>query len=284
MASGRQNFSYHAGMQFNPIKQPTLRAIQYVPVVLLCLGSVGLVGLQNRPIGLGILAAGLISLALLPRIFARNLALLYGAVALLGFTPINTDIGNTHLLLMGVPLILTVAVPYIISRYGYGDYLVRFPFHHGRRWFRSELAYILVSAVVAYLFLPFYFAQTGAYLNWTVEPGFNNLARLFVGTNVLAIWDELFFVSVCLGVLRVFMPFRWANIAQAVLWTSFLYELGFKSWGIVMVFLLALLQGYIFNRTDSLLYVITIHLVIDLFLFLALIHAYHPDWMPIFVN
>lgn len=268
----------------NAAKQPELTPLQYLPVILLCLGSVALVGLQNRPVGLAVLAAGLVSLVLLPKIFARNLALLYGAIALLGFTPINTDTGNVHLLLMGIPLVLTVAVPYILSRYTYGDRLVRFPFHHGRRWFRSELAYILVSAVVAYLFLPFYFAQTDAYLNWTVEPGFDGLARLFVGTNALAIWDELFFVSVCLGVLRVFMPFRWANITQAILWTSFLYELGFQSWGILMVFLLALLQGYIFNRTDSLLYVITIHLVIDLFLFLALIHAYHPDWMPIFIT
>jgi hypothetical protein len=33
-----------------------------------------------------------------------------------------------------------------------------------------------------------------------------------------------------------------------------------------------------------LLYVIAIHLVIDLMLYLALIHAFFPDLMPIFVT
>ena len=51
----------------------------------------------------------------------------------------------------------------------------------------------------------------------------------------------------------VLFPFLFANAMQAVLFTSFLY-------------------------------VITIHLCLDFVLFLALIAAYYPSWMPIFVT
>jgi membrane protease YdiL (CAAX protease family) len=117
-----------------------------------------------------------------------------------------------------------------------------------------------------------------------VLPGVANLLKLFIGTNVLGIWDELFFVITVLAILRRYLPFIWANGAQAILWTSFLYELGFRGWGPVAIFPFALLQGYIFKRTDSLLYILTIHLTIDLVLYLALVHAYHPGWVPLFVT
>ena len=38
------------------------------------------------------------------------------------------------------------------------------------------------------------------------------------------------------------------------------------------------------KKSKSLFYVITIHLTLDLILFLALIFAHHPLWMPIFIT
>jgi membrane protease YdiL (CAAX protease family) len=185
---------------------------------------------------------------------------------------------------MSVTLAAAVLLPYFISRHIYKENAVRFPWHHGRYWYFSEIIYIAVTACVAYFLLPYYLRSTGAYLNWPSASDMGSLVRLFIGTNALGFWDELFFVSTALGIMRRHFSFAAANIFQSVLFTSFLYDLGFKGWGFVMIFLFALLQGYIFKRTDSLLYVVTIHLTLDCILFLALIHAYHPMIIPIFIS
>jgi hypothetical protein len=45
----------------------------------------------------------------------------------------------------------------------------------------------------------------------------------------------------------------------------------------------ALLQGFIFARTKSLTYVVCVHLLFDLVVFLVLVHAHNPGWLPIFL-
>jgi membrane protease YdiL (CAAX protease family) len=258
---------------------------KYLSILFLLGTGVVLIGLQTKPAGWFVYALGLLSLLLNEKQTARNLLLIYVAFAFLGITPITTDISWGHILQMGIALVLAAAVPFYISRKVYKDNsLIRYTWHHGRHWLRSEFGYIAATAIVSYFLLPFYLANTAAYLNWSVEAGVSNIGRLFIGTNALGIWDELFFVTTVLGVLRRHLPFWQANFAQALLFTSFLYELGFTGWGPVMIFIFALSQGYIFKKTESLLYVITIHLTLELILFLALIHAYHPSWLPIFVT
>jgi hypothetical protein len=68
------------------------------------------------------------------------------------------------------------------------------------------------------------------------------------------------------------------------MWTSFLYELGFRGWGPLLIFPFALSQGYVFKTTKSLLYIITVHLTIDFMLFLVLIHLHHPEHLRIFLT
>ncbi|MEX0649968.1 MAG: CPBP family intramembrane glutamic endopeptidase [Candidatus Andersenbacteria bacterium] len=262
---------------------PARRRIQYACLAILCISAVALVALQMKFAGYTFLILGAVLLPLTPKVFARNMFLVFFSLGILGLTPITTDVSYTNFVRMGLALGAAVIIPYIVSRYIYQDYLVRFRFHHGRKWFKKEILYIFFTVVVAYVLLPFYLRDTGAYLNWSVEPGFGFLTRLFIGTNGLGIWDELFFVSTVLGIFRRFFSFLWANVAQAVLFTSFLYELGFTGWGFVMIFIFALIQGVVFRQTDSLLYVITIHLALDFVLYLALIHAHHPGWLPIFL-
>lgn len=110
------------------------------------------------------------------------------------------------------------------------------------------------------------------------------MIRLFIGTNGLGIWDELFFVVVVFNLFKSHFHLWWANIAQAVLWTAFLYELGFISWGVIAIFVFALTQGYIFHKTHSLPYTIAIHLTLDFILFLALVNAHNPSYFPIFMT
>jgi hypothetical protein len=44
-----------------------------------------------------------------------------------------------------------------------------------------------------------------------------------------------------------------------------------------------MLQGYTFKLTKSLTYVVSVHLLFDLVLFLALVHAHNRDFLPIFI-
>ena len=250
---------------------------------LLVICAIVLIGLQMKLFGWILYGIGLLSLLICEKQFRKDIFLVFISLGLLGLTHITTDISIMHILQMGTLLSLAIAIPYFVSRFVYKDYLVKFTFHHGRSWYKKEIAYIFFTALVAYLFLPFALSNTGSYLNWTVEPGILNLFLLFLGTQGLGLWDELFFVSTILGILRRHFTFQVANITQAVLFTSFLYELGFRGWLFIVIYLFALLQGYVFKKTESLFYVITIHLTLDLVLYLVLIHAHHPSWMPIFL-
>jgi membrane protease YdiL (CAAX protease family) len=257
---------------------------RHISLLLISATGIVLVALQLKPIGWILLGLACLSLFFVEKGFAKDAALIILSVGILGVTPINTDISVPHMLIMGATLGAAVMFPYLVSRFIYKDYTVRFPWTHGRWWYKTEILYIAIAGGVAYLLLPYYLLETGAYLHWPSAIDLGSVIRLFIGTNALGIWDELFFVCTVLGILRRYVPFTQANIYQAILFTSFLYELGFTGWGYIMIFIFALLQGYIFNKTHSLLYVITIHLTVDAVLFLALIHAYHPEIVPIFVT
>ncbi|OHA65190.1 MAG: hypothetical protein A3E07_02660 [Candidatus Wildermuthbacteria bacterium RIFCSPHIGHO2_12_FULL_45_9] len=258
------------------------RIFEYLAILLLCASTVVLVALQLHIYGWILWGIGMTSLLLCKREFSKNILLLYLSIAVFGFTPINTDISSFHIVTMGAALFLALGIPYSISRFIYKDHLVRFRFHHGRGWYKSEVMYIGLTLIVTYFLLPFYLQNTGAYANWNVDPGISMLSRLFIGTMGLGIWDELFFINTVFVIFQRFLRFFWANLFQGILFSSFLYELGFTGWGFVMIFFFALIQGWVFKKTDSLLYVITIHVALDAVLFLSLIHAHHPDWMPLF--
>ena len=256
---------------------------KYISILLLCTATVVLVGLHNSNFGWPLLFASTLFLLFTARDFAKDIILIHGSIAILGLTPITTNISYSHIIEMSLALSAAVALPYLISKYVYKNNRVIFQFHHGRKWHQKEVAYIALAGMIAYFLLPFYLQNTNAYLNWPSDIDTSSVIRLFIGTNGLGIWDELFFICTVLGLLRHHFSFRWANIFQAVMFSSFLFELGFTGWGPIMVFVFALTQGYIFKKTESLLYVIAIHLTVDFILFLALINAHNPNLVDIFL-
>jgi membrane protease YdiL (CAAX protease family) len=258
--------------------------IKYISLILILITSIVLIPLQMKFLGWSLLLITIILLLFSPRHYRRDMLLIVASLGILGITKINTDISFVHILQMGIMLFLAVAITFLVTRYIYKEKTIRFPFHHGRAWYKTEILYIFLTAAIAYLLLPFYLSNTGAYQNWTVLPGFSNLFILFLGTNVLGIWDELFFVSTVLAIFRKHFAFKVANAAQAVCFTAFLFELGFHGWAPLILYPFALTQGYIFKKTESLLYVITIHLTLDLVLYLALIHTHYPQWIKIFIT
>jgi hypothetical protein len=257
-----------------------MRLSEKLTFAIITLMGVLLIGLQVKPWGWALLPFGLVVLTFAEADFRKDFILIYISLTLLGITPITTDISTGHFIQMGLTLTLAILVPLLLSR-RFGRPLI-FRFHHGRRWLKREVGYIVFTAVISYFLLPFYLKSTGAYLNWSVEPNWDSVIRLFIGTNALGIWDELFFVNTVLWIYRRHLPFTTANLLQAVLFTSFLFELGFTGWGPIMIFVFAVIQGVVFRKTDSLFYVITIHLTLDFILFLALVYL-HTGWFDIFL-
>jgi len=176
-----------------------------------------------------------------------------------------------------------VAVPYLVSRYVFRDRAIGFPWRARRRWGRLQWSWLVAVLVLGWFILPFYFITSGVYQNWPVVDSPELIARLFVGVGAVGIWDELFFICTVFALLRRHFPDALANALQAIVFVSFLWELGYRAWGPVLTIPFALLQGFIFLRTHSLAYVVTVHLLFDAVVFGVLVHAHNPGLLSIFL-
>lgn len=256
---------------------------QLLPAVLVSLSGFVLFVLENRIGGFGLLALALLLAAWIDAALLRDLALIAIGLTVMSLVPITTDISTEHMVVMGSAMILAVGIPYAVSRFVFKDYAIRFPVLTGKKWTRAEKCYLPAVVIMGYSVLPAYMVNTGVYRNWPAVSDPEGIARLFLGTNVLGIWDELFFICTVFALLRRHLPVVQANVLQAVLFTSFLWELGFHAWAPFFIFPFALLQAFIFTRTQSLSYIVSVHLLFDFVLFLVLIHAHNRAWIDTFI-
>src|SRR6266700_249803 len=127
------------------------KTFEKLSFILFPLIAIVLIAFQFKFAGFLLLDLGLIVLFFCSNSFRRDFILLYFCLWLLGITPINTSTDFPHALYMGITLFLVVFVPYIVSKKMYKNYLVRFPFHHGRSWRTTEILYILITAGIAFL-------------------------------------------------------------------------------------------------------------------------------------
>ncbi|WP_394769823.1 type II CAAX prenyl endopeptidase Rce1 family protein [Lacisediminihabitans sp.] len=275
----------------SPRTAPPALSWNLLPAAGVSASAVLLFGVQEMPAGYATLAASLIAAFALDRDLFRSLTLVGAGLGIVSTISVAADISYANIALMGTVLSLAIAVPYAVERWGLprlgvgrgADRAIRFPINTGHRWTRLERSYLPIVLVLGYFILPFYFIGSGAYLNWPAIHAPDELARLFVGVNFVGIWDEMFFICVVFALLRRHFVVWQANLLQAVIFVSFLWELGYRGWGPLMTFPFALLQGYIFTRTRSLTYVVCVHLLFDLVVFLVLVHAHNPGWLRIFL-
>ncbi len=254
-----------------------------LPGVLLSLSGVLLYGIGTDVGGYVALAASLITAAVIDRRLFKDLVLIAAGMIIISAVPLDSDISIGHMAQMGSALALAVLVPYAVSRWVYRDHSVRFPVNTGQRWSRAERLYLVFIVALGYAILPFYMISTGVYQNWPNVSEPDAMIRLFIGVNAVGIWDELFFVCTTFTLLRRHYPDWLANVLQAFVFSSFLWELGYHAWGPLLTYPFALLQGYTFKRTKSLTYVVSVHLLFDLVLFLVLVHAHNRQWLDFFV-
>lgn len=257
------------------------------PAAIMALAAILLFAVGSRTAGLATLVAALVTAwitdrlertrRLLPDLTAIGLGL-----AVIASISLHADLSDAGIARFAFALSLAVVLPWLFLQYVVKDNPIRFPWG-GWRWSRAQWAYLVLVIVVAYLLLPYYFLSSGVYRNWPAIHTADELARLFIGVNAVGIWDELFFICTVFVLLRRHLPAWQANLVQAAIFVSFLWELGYQSWGPLLTIPFALVQGAIFQLTKNLTYVITVHLLFDLVVFLILVHAHNPDWPHLFV-
>ena len=269
--------------------QPTVRThpIGLVPAVLVCGAAVLLFGFVLPIAGYAMLLAGLAVAWLTDRSgrtsrLLPDLFLIALGQAIISTISLEADISYPAMVRFAVVLGLAVAVPFLISRYLYGDRVIRFPWRTGRRWTRIQWLYLIGVIVAGWLILPFYFITSGVYQNWPTVTAPDEIVRLFIGVNAVGTWDELFFICTVFALLRRHFPTWQANLLQTIVFVSFLWELGYQAWGPLLTIPFALIQGYTFKLTKSLTYVLVVHLIFDAFVFMVIVYA-HTGVPPIFL-
>ena len=251
---------------------------------LVCVAAPLLFALQGLPWGFVPLAVGVIAGLAADRKLGYDLAIIATGLAPLAVFSLHADLSNTGVAKFSLALGAAVVLPFVILRYVRGERPRREPRASGWRWSGRQWAYLVGIVALSYLVLPVYFTTSGAYLNWPTIATGDDIARLFVGVNLVGVWNELFFIATVFMLLRRHFPLWAANAMQAAVFVSFLWELGYREWGPLLTIPFALLQGWIFAKTKSLPYVVTMHLLFDAVVFAALVHAYNPEAFDLFVT
>jgi hypothetical protein len=203
---------------------------------------------------------------------------------ILGLAPINTSLTVSHLLILGSLFIAVLILPPLILR---DRSVITFKFFP-ERVDKLDVFYTLISIPLAWAVFKLYFGVLSPEVpfNWPqpAEPEGAELVKLFLGINGVGIWDELFFINICFAILRSKFPMRIANPAQAVIYTTVLCDMAFTGWGPVFVGFLAITQGFMYERSRVLIWVLLVHLIVDYFLFQNIVSAYYPTldvwWHP----
>jgi len=209
----------------------------------------------------------------------RNFSLLLACVLILGFAPINTNLDTKHFLTLGLPFLLVVLGPYLYLRAtspGQVD-LGFWP----RKFYWRDIIYMIISVPLAWGVIELYFFYLTPEMptHWPMPVDYDEgaIRRLAIGINSVGIWDELFFINTCYVLLRPIFPHRIANAGQAVVYTSVLYHMAFTGWGLLIVPIFAWTQGAMYERSRVLLWVLIVHLIIDMILVFAILQYYYPD-------
>ncbi len=210
----------------------------------------------------------------------RRMGVLLGCIAILAIPHINTSTETANFLQVGIPFSLVLLVPaLILARTDPG--IIRYRLLP-KKIRGIDVFYTVLSIPLAWAVLQFYWlVNPNLHFQWTLPEGEavpEEIQRLFVGINLVGVWDELFFVNTVFAVLRSLFRFRIANAVQAVVYTSVLFDMAFIGIGPLIVYFFAWTQGSMYEQSENLLWVLVVHLIVDYFLVAAIVQGYYPEY------
>lgn len=259
-------------------------AARLLAAALVCGSAVLLFAVHLRPIGYLPLIVGVVLGWAVDRALGADLTLIGVGMGIISAISLKADLSDAGIARFAVALSLAVAVPFALSRWWLRHDAITFPWRVGRPWTRVHWTYLIVVVAAGYLVLPWYFLTSGVWQNWPALDGSGDIARLFVGVAAVGTWDELFFICTVFALLRRHFAMWTANVLQAAVFVSFLWELGYQSWGPLLTVPFALVQGLTYAKTASLTYVLVVHLLFDAVVFAVLVHAHHPHLFNLFLT
>ena len=266
-----------------PVLATTWTLRDFLPALGVSLSAFLLFALQLHGWGHLFLVASLVGAYLLNKSLGKDLFLIGVGIAIVSATSMEADVSWDRFFTIGTVLILAVLTPSLIDRFIYRRRAIRFPWLGKHKWGKTEIIYLIAVPFLGWAILPYYFINSGAYLNWPHITDTSELIRFFIGVNFVGTWDELFFICTCFALLRRHFPVWLANLLQATIFVSFLWELGYREWGPLLTIPFALIQAFLFARTGSLIYVLVVHLLFDAVVFLAIVHAHNPEMFAFFI-
>ena len=259
-----------------------LNTLKVASLLGFCVATVLLIPMEIFVWGGLVWAAGLFCcIRQSDRVFRRRMAVLFGCILLLALAPIHTDLSNRHFLELSFFFAAAIVGPYLLLRKSDAGVL-DFKFWP-ERLRRLDVLYTLYSIPLAWGLLKLYFFHFNLDLpsHWPMPESYSSEGyfRLLAGINGVGIWDELFFVNTVFAVLRSILPFRYANMVQAVVYTAVLNDMAFTGIGPLLIYYFALTQGFMYEKSKCLLYVLIVHIVVDYFLVEAIMHYHYPDML-----
>ncbi len=216
----------------------------------------------------------------------RRQGVLLIVVAMLGAIDINPSLDNENFIRLSVAFFLALVVPYLWLKFRGDGEVIRYRFLP-KKWRWADPIYTVLSVPLAIGILLFYAWGNQAlfgnelFRQWTLPepvPDLGEIRRLFIGINLVGIWDELFFINTSFAILRSLYRFPIANALQAVLYTALLFDMAFVGLGAIIVFLFALTQGSMYEKSEGLLWVLIVHLIVDFVLVYFIVNTYYPGY------
>ena len=227
----------------DPAEPSPASRLALLPAVGVSASAFLLFALQLAGWGHLLLALSLLGAVLVSRELAKDLALIGIGITIVSTTSVVASVDWDRFLAIGAVLLLAVLVPAAVDRLLLRRRAIRFPLRTGEPWTRLEKGYIVAVPFLGWLILPFYFITSGVYRNWPHLADGGEVARFLAGVNFVGTWDELFFICTCFALLRRHFGVWTANLLQATIFVSFLWELGYQAWGPLLTVPFALLQG-----------------------------------------
>jgi hypothetical protein len=211
-------------------------------------------------------------------VWLKTLVLFAYVIVVLYFSRIDSDFSNSHLLEMGIFLVIgLLVVPAVLAKFWLKTPL-KYRWLNGK-WTWQMWLWIPVGFLIAIgaFWLYFNILTPNLYTSWPLVGGKDEaLARIFWTCNLGGCWDELVWINFVFSLMMRHFSHWEANFAQAVFFTSFLYDVAFFGAGPLLLYPFALLQGYTYYKTGSLLYLIILHFIVDLVLFFMIANRWFP--------
>lgn len=209
----------------------------------------------------------------------RRMGVLLGCLGVLGICDIQTTIDRANVWQVGVPFFLVVFVPALQQHWGDRG-VISFRLWP-REWHWRDFVYTGISIPLAWAVLKFYWwCNPDLYTHWALPPAPDPgaIRSLFLAINAVGIWDELFFVNTVFAMLRSLFSYRVANTFQAIVYASVLHDMAFTGAGPLILLIFAWTQGAMFERSESLVCVLLVHLIVDYFLVAAIVGSHYPGF------